>query len=347
VLFGDELNQRIPQLKETSPMKTILDYIFLEPFPMDWLVQDVIAILLSLFVVAFIIRREKRPFIILLEVFAFIFLYASVYENAAIVMGLYSYGRSLVMIGFVPASVPLIEACVLITGFWFLEKTSIPKWAWAPIVGLFGMLQDFSLDPLAIRQVHTVGEVTSGRWNWLINPAIDANILHIPVFNFPGWMLIMFYGTVCLLIGRWWYEKSGFRPLIGYVYPFIAMFTSLLLMISPISRLLLWLGPFFQKGQPIEWVMLTFHLLVPIALLIFLWRGKMTNRFTVEDLPVFIVPIAFHISDIFFTLLGGFTEILWIVLLASTAQAILLAFAWFQNRDTTDALPSIHCREGD
>jgi hypothetical protein len=313
-------------------MKTILDYLFLEPFPVDWLIQDIIAILLAVFVLAFILRREKRPMIVILEMFAFVFLYASIYENAAIVMGLYSYGRSLVMIGFVPASVPLIEALVLITGFWFLEKTSVPKWAWAPIIGLLGMLQDFSLDPLAIRQVHTVGTVTSARWNWLINPATDVNILRIPVFNFPGWMLIMFYGTICLLIGRWWYQKSGFRPLVGYTYPFIAMFAALLLMISPLSQLLLWLGPIFQKGQPVEWVMLAFHLLVPSVLLIFLWRGKMTARFGMDDLPIFVVPTVLHLSDIVFTIAGGFTEILWIVLLASTLQTAFLAFAWFNNR---------------
>lgn len=313
-------------------MKTILDYLFLEPLPLDWLLQDSIVLLLAVFVLAYIIRREKRPIVVTLEMFAFIFLYASIYENAAGVMGLYTFGRSLVMIGFVPASIPLIEACVLITSLWFLEKTSLPKWAWAPIVGLFGMLQDFSLDPLAIRQVHTVGAVTSGRWNWLINPAIDVNILDVPVFNFPGWMLIMFYATICLLIGRWWYQKSGFRQWVGVVYPFLSMCVALLLMISPLSQFLLWLGPIFQRGQSIEWVMLAFHLLVPTALLVFLWRGKMTSRFTADDLPVFVVPTLFHCSDIIFTLLGGFTEILWIVLLASALQTILLAFAWLNNR---------------
>jgi hypothetical protein len=314
-------------------MNILLAHIFLEPFPLDWMIQDIIAILLAVFVLAFIIRREKRPFVVLLEMFAFVFLYASIYENAACVMGLYSYGRSLVMIGFVPASVPLIEVCVLITGFWFLEKTSLPKWSWAPIVGLFGMLQDFSLDPLAIRQVHTVGGMTSARWNWLIQPATEVNILRIPVFNFPGWMLIMFYGAVCLLVGRWWYQKSGFHPLVGLVYPFLSMFAALLLMISPLSELLLWLGPFFQKGQPIEWFMLAFHLLVPTVLLVFLWRGRMADPFTKNDLPVFIFPTVLHLSDIFFTILGGYTEILWIVLLASAVQTALLAYAWVNNRN--------------
>lgn len=312
-------------------MNNILDYIFLEPFPWTWLVQDIIALLLSLLVLAFIVKRNKHPVVLILEAFAFVFLYASIYENAAIVMGLYSYGRSLVMIGFVPVSVPLIEVCVLITGFWFLEKTSLPDWVKPPIIGLFGMLQGFSLDPLAIRQINTVGEVISGRWNWLI-ASTDVNILKIPVFNFPGWMLIMLYGSTCLLIGRWWYRKSGYRKIVGIVYPFISMIASLLLMISPISNLLLWLGPIFQKGSSVEWIMLAFHLIVPTALLIFLWRGRMTKSFTVDDLPVFIVPTVLHISDILFTLIGGYSEILWIVLLASFAQTAFLIYAYLNNR---------------
>lgn len=313
-------------------MKNVLDYLFVEPFPLPWLVQDIIALGLFLFVLAFVIRREKHPVVVLLELFAFIFLYASVYENAAIVMGLYSYGRSLVMIGFVPAAVPIIEACVLITGFWFLEKTTLPAWTKPPIIGLLGMLQDFSLDPLAIRQVFTTAGVTSGRWNWLINPSTNVNILNIPVFNFPGWMLIMLYGSACLLVGRWWYRKSGYKPGVGYVYPFLSMIAALLLMISPISSLLLWLGPVFQKGGSIEWILLAFHLALPAGLLIFLWRGRTTGPWTVHDLPVFVFPTVLHLSDILFTLIGGYTEILWIVLLASAVQTGLLAFAFFKNR---------------
>jgi len=311
-------------------MKNILDYIFVEPFPWTWMVQDIIAILLSLFVLAYIIKRNKHPVVLVLEAFAFVFLYASIYENAATVIGLYSFGRSLVMIGFVPASVPLIEVCVLITGLWFLEKTSLPNWAKPPIIGLFGMLQDFSLDPLAIRQVYTTAGVTSGRWNWLISPT-DVNILQVPVYNFSGWMLIMLYGSAGLLIGRWWYRKSGYRPLVGVVYPFITMFGALLLMVSPLSNLLLWLGPVFQKGDYSEWIMLAFHLFVPTALLVFLWRGRMREPFTANDLPIFVVPTVLHLSDILFTVIGGYTEILWIVLLTSFAQSTLLLFIYLRN----------------
>ena len=312
-------------------MTNILDYIFIEPFPWPWLVQDIIAILLSLFVLVYIIRRNKHPVVLILEAFAFVFLYASIYENAAVTLGLYSFGRSLVMIGFVPASVPLIEICVLITGFWLLEKTSLPNWTKPFLIGLFGMLQDFSLDPLAIRQVYPTTGIISGRWNWLIN-STDVNILNVPVYNFSGWMLIMFYGSACLLIGRWWYQKSGYRPMVGIVYPFLTMFAALLLMISPLSNLLLWLGPVFQKGDFSEWIMLGFHLLIPTAILVFIWRGRMTAHFTANDLPIFVVPTILHLSDIYFTVIGGYREILWIVLLAGFAQSALLLLIYLRGR---------------
>lgn len=309
-----------------------MNYLFLEPFPWTWLVQDILALGLMVYVLIYLFKRQDHPVQKVLEVIAFIFLYASIYENAAIVMGLYSYGRSLNMIGFVPAAVPIIEVCVLVTGFWFLEKTKVPNWAKPPIIGLFGMLQDFSLDPLAIRQVYTSAGVTSGRWNWLINPATDVNILRIPVFNFPGWMLIMLYGAAMILVGRWWFKKTRYNKVVGIVYPFLSMIAALLLMISPLSNFLLWLGPIFTKGQPVEWIMLAFHLLVPTLLLVFFWRGKNTARYDANDWPIFVVPTLLHLSDIAFTLIGGFDEILWIVLLASAVQTAFLGYAYWRNR---------------
>ncbi len=313
-------------------MTIILDRILAQPVPVPWLLQDLLALVLGLLVLVFVVRREGRPWLLILELFAFVFLYASVYENAAVVMGLYSYGRSVVMIGSVPASVPIIEACVLITGLWFLEKTALPRWTWPPIIGLFGMLQDFSLDPLAIRQVFVTGGAASGRWNWLIDPATQANILGVPVFNFPGWMLIMLYASGCLLLGRWWYRRSGERVLVGVVYPFLGMVVALVLMVSPLSRFLLWLAPVLAQGGVGEWIMLSVHLMAPVVLLVLLWRGKMSRPFTRDDLPVFVVPIALHLSDVLFTIAGGYYSILWIVIAAGLVQVGLLVFAWANNR---------------
>src|SRR5512140_3483696 len=253
-----------------------MQYLFQHPMPAPWLLADVITILVSLFVLIFIVRKSLHPLAALLECFGFVFLYASVYENFAVVQGWYVYGRSLLMIGDVPLSVPLIEMDVLVTTLWLLEKMDIPGWCMPFIAGLFGMLQDFSLDPYTVRQVFTVDGLTSGRWTWLLEPGM-ANIYHVPVYNFPGWTLIMFYATAWFLLGRWWFKRSGYKPLIGYVYPFVSIIMALLTMVSPLSQVLLWLAPFFTTGSTGEWIMLGFHIAFPLFLLAVFWRGKMKS----------------------------------------------------------------------
>jgi hypothetical protein len=215
--------------------------------PVPWLLADILTILVTLLVGIFIVRKSWHPIVAMLECFGFVFLYASIYENFAVVQGWYVYGRSFLMVGDVPLSVPLLEMDVLVTGLWLLEKMQIPAWCKPFIVGLFGMLQDFSLDPLTVRQVFTVDGLTSGRWTWLL-PTGAVNIYHVPVYNFSGWMLIMLYASAFYLVGRWWFRRSGYKPLVGYVYPLLATLLALLTLISPLSQFLLWLGPFFTKG---------------------------------------------------------------------------------------------------
>jgi hypothetical protein len=309
-----------------------MKYLFQHPMPIPWLLADILTVLVSLLVVLFAIKHSQHPLVLLLECFGFVFLYAGIYENFAVVQGWYIYGRSALMIGDVPLSVPLIEMDVLVTTLWLLEKMQIPVWCKPFIVGLFGMLQDFSLDPLTVRQVFTVNGLTSGRWTWLI-PQGAANIYQVPVYNFPGWMLIMLYASAWYLLGRAWFKHSGFKPVIGYIYPFLATLLALLTLVSPLSQFLLWLGPFFTRGSHAEWFMLAFHLIFPGVLLAIFWRGRMNFRLTLKgDLPIFMVVVFFHLSDILFTLAGGYTSILWLVLLVSLVHFTLLAVVWFAGR---------------
>jgi hypothetical protein len=128
-------------------------------------------------------------------------------------------------------------------------------------------------------------------------------------------------------MGRWWYKRSGYKPVVGYVYPFLYIFLALLAMVSPLSQFLLWLAPFFTKGSNGEWIMLSFHLLLPIVLLLVFWHGRMKYPVTLkEDLPVFAVIGLFHLSDILFTVAGGYNEILWLILLASVVHWMLLGW---------------------
>ena len=309
-------------------------YLFQHPMPVPWLLGDILTILVTLLVGIFIVRKSPHPVVAVLECFGFVFLYAGIYENFAVVQGWYVYGRSLLMLGDVPLSVPLLEADVLITGLWLLEKMEIPAWCKPFIVGLFGMLQDFSLDPLAGRQVFTVNGLTSGRWTWLL-PARAANIYHVPVYNFSGWMLIMLYASAFYLMGRGWFRRSGYKAVVGYIYPFLATLLALLTMISPLSQFLLWLGPFLAKGSNAEWVMLAFHLIFPTVLLAVFWRSRMKFPIALkDDWPVFAVVVLFHFSDILFTIAGGFTTILWLVMLASLVHFSLLGWICMAGKKT-------------
>jgi hypothetical protein len=293
--------------------------------PVIWVIEDLVVLLVATVTLVFVLRREEKPVQILLELFCFILFYAGAYENLGTILPLYHYGRSLVMIGNVPITVPIIEYLVVYSSLRMLGKMRIPTWCKPIVVGLFGMLQDFTLDPLAVRQVFETSGGSIGRWSWVMG-AGDVNITGIPVFNFPGWMLILGWGSALLLLGRWWFERSGRRPLVGWAYPVLSMLGALLLLVSPVSQFLLWLAPFFRKGSPVEWVLLAVHFAVPLALLALAWRGRMSGRLTIRgDLPVSPVPVAFHVSDVVFTLAAGFTEILWLeIFFTAVHWAILL-----------------------
>jgi hypothetical protein len=309
-----------------------MEYIFQTPIPLSWLFADILTVALSAVVLVFAIRRTRHPAPVLLECLAFVMLYAGMFENFAVVQGWYVYGRSLLMFGNVPLSVPLIEMDVLILGLWMLEKLRIPDWAKPFVLGLFGMLQDLSLDPLAVQQVHTAAGATSGRWTWLLEKGA-TQMYSIPVYNFPGWMLIMLYGSIFLLLGRGFFKRSGYKPWVGWLYPFIAMLLALIAMVTPLSQFLLWLAPFGVKGSAYEWIMFIFHLAFPTLLLVFLWRGKMNGRFAfTTDWPLFLVPMLFHIADLVGIIAGGFTNVLWLSLLATAVHGILLLWIYLRGR---------------
>jgi hypothetical protein len=303
-----------------------MEYVFHSPIPMPWLLADLLTVALSAIIIIFVIRRTRHPGSVILECLAFVMLYAGLFENFAVVQGWYVYGRSLLMFGDVPLSVPLIEMDVLIAGLFLLEKMNLPDWGKPFVIGLFGMLQDLSLDPLAVQQVHTVDGSTTGRWTWVLEPGV-TQIYNIPVYNFPGWMLIMLYGSIFLLIGRGIFKRSGYKPWVGWVYPFLAMLLALITMVSPLSQFLLWMAPIGTKGSNAEWIMFAFHLIFPTLLLLFLWRGRMNQRFSFSaDWPLFLVPLIFHLADIFWIVAGGFTNVLWLALLATVVHGALLAW---------------------
>lgn len=306
-------------------------------YPLIWLLQDFLVLVVTVFTLRHAARHEQHRGQTLLEFFAFTFFYAAVFENGATWANrngyqFYDYGRSLLMLGNVPFSVPALEYLVVYAALRMLEKMRLATWAKPFIVGAWGMLQDLTLDPLAVRQVFASEGRSIGRWSWTLRDG-DVNIFGVPVFNFPGWALILGLGSAFLLLGRWWFERSGQRAWVGVAYPFLAALAGLIALVLPSSQLILWLAPVFSRGSTGEWIMLAVHFAVPALILTFVWRGRMLARLTLrDDWPVLVVPGLFHAADYFFALAGGFTELLPLALAVTALHLLLLALVWGAER---------------
>ena len=297
-----------------------------------WVIQDIIVIILAVITVQFIIRKEEHPGPVILEFVCFVFLNAAVFENFATLMGWYGYGRSVLMLFNVPLSVPILEYLVVYSSLRILNSMQIRTWCKPIIVGVFGMLADLSLDPLAVRQIFETKERTIGRWTWVFEPGA-VNIFSIPVYNFSGWVLLCGYAAAFILLGRWWYRKSDFKFAVGYLYPVLGMLAALGILVTPLSNFLLWLQPFMQKGSVSEWIMMAFYLCMAAALLAVFWRGRMLRKLSFkDDLPIFLVFTVSHISNIIFALIGGFYEILWLQILAASVQLGLIFLIYMRGR---------------
>jgi hypothetical protein len=271
----------------------------------SWLIQDAVVLILGALTVGFIVKHEKNPLPILLEFLCFMLLYAGIYENLASVMGWYKFGRSWVMVFNVPITVPMIEYLFVYCCLRFCQKAKFPTWTVPLFAGAMGVVADLPLDPLAMVQRAITQEVPEGigRWTWYISPT-DAQVLEVPIYNFSGWMLLCGYAAVWLLVGRHWYQKSGEKPSVGMLYPPIFMLIGLLTMCSPLSSFLLWLGPIFNRGDSIEYVMLGLCF-VALAVSLILWRGKMRQRLAwKEDWIIPVVFGVFHFSILLFGLIG-------------------------------------------
>ncbi len=299
-----------------------------------WIVQDLVILALGLATLIFIIRKEERPESMLLELFAFCFLNAAVYENFATLMGWYGYGRSVLMIFNVPFTVPLVEYLVVYTTLRLLAQTRTPAWAKPFIVGLSGMFFDFSLDPVAMKQVFSTREGTIGRWTWYPG-AMDAQIFGEPVYNFTGWVLLCGLGAAAFLLGRWWHRRSGYKPIVGLVYPFVASLAALGVLVSPFSRFLLWLWPIGEKGSVTEWIMLCANGVFGIALLAIYGRQRRSTRLEgqqhwsrardlASEAPSWLVLAGLPLLNLAFCLGGGFWDVAWLVS-AATASSLGLA----------------------
>lgn len=299
-----------------------------------WVIQDVLIYIVAAMLVFYIVKKEKQPISILMEMLCFTFLYASFYENWATVMGLYQYGRSIIMVFNVALSIPLFEYCVMYCALELMTRMQIPTWTKPILAGFFGVVADFSLDPVAVKQIYATLEGTIGRWVWYVNPD-QVQIYNEPVMNFTGWEVMIAVAAVFFMLGRRWHQSSNYSSVVGYVYPVVASLVSLVVLVGfyPLTAFFMWLAPFGTKGSASEWVALIAWMVISVLLLVVVWRGRMLSRISFkEDFPLFLFLGGFPFVHLFFCIFGGFWEILWLVGLSSVVMWVLLAAIYFAGK---------------
>ncbi len=267
--------------------------------PLTWAIAEILAFVLFFYCVADAMKRsdDNSRIYRVLELFGFVF-YAGLFENIGVLTHVYDYSLDrLVMVGVVPLSLLMFEAVIFYAALQFAEAMNFHKWARPFVVGFLGVLQDLTIDPVAVFDLHLVNGVMEGRWNWTAH--YSDMFFGIPFFNYSGWFLLMFYYATLIQIGRDQHEKSGYKGSIGTAYVIIAPLVGVLLILSPITQFMLFIYPIFPLflNRTAEIVMLSCIAIATIAVLI-KYRPK-DVAIDYRDYPViWIMPLVLHAFNI-------------------------------------------------
>ena len=274
----------------------ILDYL---STPATWVLAEILAFVLFFYCLADIVKKndDKTRIFRVFELFGFI-VYAGIFENIGVLVNTYNYSLDrLVMVGTVPLSLLAIEAVAFYSALRFAEVMKFPKWTIPVIVGFLAVLQDLTIDPVAVFDTHLVAGVMEGRWNWTMH--YEGRFFGIPFFNYTGWFFLMFYYTALIQLGRKLFEKSGHKIATGLAYVTLSPIAGVLLIISPITRFLLFLDPIFPKflNRSAEISMLSFIMIISIVILIKYRKRSVMINFK-KDKVIWIMPLILHTFDI-------------------------------------------------
>jgi len=303
-----------------------------------WIVSDVVMLAAAVAIVWYIVKRESHPASRLIEIGAFAFLYAGMYENLSTWVGWYEYGRSLIMFGNVPVAVLLYEAIVFYAALRLMERLAVPAWVRPIGAGFLAVVQDFAVDVLATHQYASVQESASPIAHWTFHvPASDVQIYGEPVMNFSSWMFLVGVYAAFAVIGRWWHRRSGYRAWVGIVYPLLAVLAALAALMSPLSRLVLFgrLGydgaewTVWPQASPAQWWILGAFLVLPPIIVALTWRGRFTAQLSARtDWPILATLVGVPLFSVLAAIAGGMWDVLWLIVLAAAAMLVLVGMPY-------------------
>lgn len=320
--------------------------------PISWLLVEIFSIILFFICLNHASKQENSIFYIL-ELFGFV-LGAGLFENVGVnISHTYYYDtRRIMMIGSVPLEILFIEAATWYAAINLALKLNFPKWAIPFVVGLLGSVQDMTVDPAAVFDTYAITDqaiadavntshpealgngIQSGQWNWT-NPGYDGGFFGIPVFNFSGWMYLMAFYTIFVLIGRWLYQKYSYAA-IGFLYPFVAGVMNVVCLGTPLNRLLLFgnLDP-TQSTIISETIMLCLNYGFAIALLIIFRKRASKINLKQDGYILFLLPIAMHLYDIIYAFVQQ-VEIAYIPVILISSIHFAYLFIVYQNNKRID-----------
>ena len=164
-------------------------------------IPAVIIILLWLILILFSIRQYgwKKT----IRYFLPVLILAYTAESAGIIAGRYQYSYFIVTINILGADVPLIilmgwssylflflHLAKNTTRFLYRDHKKSQLTVTAFLTGAYGVLFDLLLDPVAQH---------NGWWIWMKYPS-EANYLGVPLLNFTGWFVFLFYMALAQLL---------------------------------------------------------------------------------------------------------------------------------------------------
>lgn len=274
----------------------ILEYL---STPITWAIAEILALIIFFYCVADAIRKndDKTRIYRVMELFGFI-VFAGLFENMGVLSNTYDYSLNrLIMVGTVPLSLLMFEAAIFYSALRFAEIMKFPKWTIPFVVGVLAVLQDMTIDPAAVFDLHNTNGIMEGRWNWTFH--YDKMFFGIPFFNYIGWFLLMFYYTILIQAGRYLHEKAKHKRLVGISYIIASPLLGVGLILSPLTTFLLFLKPIFpiHTNRMAEIVMLSLIGIISIGIMI--WHGKRDAVVDRKDYSIiWLIPLILHAFDI-------------------------------------------------
>lgn len=257
--------------------------------PTSWIFLDVITIISFVVMILYVVKHEERPVPVVFAMFAFL-LYSGIFENLGhglTKMHPYSPYR-LLRIGNIALTVSMLESTLFFGAYYLVKQLKVHKWLkWTKpfMVAVLASLPDYVVDPVMAADTYVFDGLAHAQWNWHwpgnLTQVYEGSFFNVPFYNFSGWYFLMLWFGISLALGKWIYRKVNYNKIFGYTFPWFLPVTSMIMMVMPTSRFLLFGNLTGQTDRASELVVLVIWSL--IAVILFAVNRKTASGFTVKS----------------------------------------------------------------